>query len=87
MILKSRLKQLLVYKRRGKILLEGVIHQISLRPKESDFTIYFPDLKMKDNEENIQSIDRILQSSDQLSLSWIKHGNNTVVGRKITSIE
>ncbi len=39
----KRLKQLLVFKKRGKLLLEGITHYISLN-KHIDYTIYFPEL-------------------------------------------
>ena len=41
MILKKRLNQLLVQKQRGNVLLEGVIHYISLT-KQPDFSFIFP---------------------------------------------
>ena len=52
-ILIKRKKQLLVQKSRGKLLLEGVTHFISLN-KVLDYTIYFPEIAMDISQESIQ---------------------------------
>ena len=52
-ILNKRKKQLLVQKNRGKLVLEGVTHFISLN-NLVDYTIYFPEIAMDISQESIK---------------------------------
>jgi hypothetical protein len=60
-----------VQKSRGKLLLEGVTHFISLN-KLVDYTIFFPEIAADISKESIQS--ESINESRKSSLSWMKKG-------------
>jgi hypothetical protein len=60
-----------VQKSRGKLLLEGVTHFISLN-KLVDYTIFFPEIAADISQESIQR--ESINESRKSSLSWMKKG-------------